>query len=107
METLAREPNVHVKLSEFGLPGQAWDWHANARVVRDTVAIFGWQRCMFASNFPVASLRIGYRELVDGVLRMLGGLSPYERHAVMCGNALRFYRVDIPAGASVQPAGDG
>ncbi|WP_341315446.1 amidohydrolase family protein [Paraburkholderia sp. IMGN_8] len=107
METLAREPNVHVKLSEFGLRGQAWDWHANARIVRDTLSIFGWARCMFASNFPVAGLRIGYRELVDGVQRMLADLSPPQRSAVMCGNALRFYRIDLPPGAAPVAGGNG
>ncbi|XAH25243.1 amidohydrolase family protein [Xylophilus sp. GW821-FHT01B05] len=103
MEVLARQPNVHVKLSEFGLRDQAWDWQANARIVRDTVAIFGWQRCMFASNFPVAGLRIGYHDLVTGVHRMLDGLSPAQRHAVMCGNALRFYRIALPTERTQHP----
>lgn len=97
MAVLARQPNVHVKLSEFGLKGQTWDWQANARIVRDTLAIFGWQRCMFASNFPVAGLRIGYPQLVDGMLRMLDHLTPGQQQAVMSGNALRFYRIDLPA----------
>ena len=97
METLARQPNVHVKLSEFGLRDRAWDWHDNARVVRDTLAIFGWQRCLFASNFPVAGLRIGYAALVDGVLRMIDHLAPEQQRAVMGGNALRFYRIELPA----------
>ena len=96
MEVLARQPNVHVKLSEFGLRGQPWDWDANARIVRDTLAIFGWQRCMFASNFPVAGLRIGFPQLVQGVRRMLDGLAPDQQQAVMSGNALRFYRIDLP-----------
>jgi predicted TIM-barrel fold metal-dependent hydrolase len=97
MEILARQPNVHVKLSEFGLRDAPWDWHANARIVRDTLAIFGWQRCMFASNFPVAGLRIGFQPLVEGVSRMLDGLAPAQQQAVMSGNALRFYRIDLPS----------
>ena len=96
MELLARQPNVQVKLSEFGLRDQAWDWDANARIVRETLAIFGWQRCMFASNFPVAGLRIGYPDLVAGMLRMLADLTPAQQRAVMCHNALRFYRIDLP-----------
>jgi predicted TIM-barrel fold metal-dependent hydrolase len=96
METLARQPNVHVKLSEFGLRDQPWDWHANVRIVRETLALFGWQRCMFASNFPVAGLRIGFRDLVDGMLRMLADLTPAQQQAVMAGNALRFYRITPP-----------
>ncbi len=95
METLARQENVHVKLSEFGLRDRAWDWHENARIVRETLAIFGWQRCMFASNFPVAGLRIGYRELVDGIACILDPLAPDQQRAVMCDNALRFYAIDV------------
>jgi predicted TIM-barrel fold metal-dependent hydrolase len=105
METLARQPNVHVKLSEFGLRDRAWDWHDNARIVRDTVAIFGWQRCMFASNFPVAGLRIGYAELVSGVLKMLDGLTDTQRQAVMADNALAFYGIELPAASSLQASG--
>jgi predicted TIM-barrel fold metal-dependent hydrolase len=93
MAVLARQPNVHVKLSEFGLRGRPWSWDDNARIVRATLAIFGWQRCMFASNFPVAGLRIGYPALVQGVLRMLDGLDAAQQRAVMCDNALAFYRI--------------
>lgn len=96
MEVLARQPNVHVKLSEFGLRDSAWDEPSNARIVRETLAIFGWQRCMFASNFPVAGLRIGFRPLVEAVWRMLDKLTPDQRQAVMSGNALRFYRINLP-----------
>jgi predicted TIM-barrel fold metal-dependent hydrolase len=95
MEALAGHPNVCVKLSEFGLRGQPWDFEANARIVRETLDLFGWQRCMFASNFPVAGLRIGYAALVDALLRMLAPLGEPQQRAVMGGNALRFYRIDV------------
>jgi predicted TIM-barrel fold metal-dependent hydrolase len=94
MAMLAAQPNVHVKLSEFGLRDRPWDWDGNAYLVRESLAIFGWQRCMFASNFPVAGLRIGFPELVRAVLRMLENLQPSQRRAVMCDNALRFYRIE-------------
>ncbi len=97
MAVLARQPNVHVKLSEFGLRDAPWEWHANARIVRDVLAIFGWQRCMFASNFPVAGLRIGFADLVSGFLRMIDHLTPDQQRAVMCDNALRFYRIQLPS----------
>lgn len=100
MTVLARQPNVHVKLSEFGLRAQPWDWQANARIVRDTLAIFGWERCMFASNFPVAGLRIAYPELVGAFVRMLDHLDPSQQRAVMCDNALRFYRIELRANST-------
>jgi predicted TIM-barrel fold metal-dependent hydrolase len=93
MEILAREPNVHVKVSEFGLKDQTWDYQSNLRVVRDTLAIFGIERAMFASNFPVAGLRIGYGALVAAVSRMLDDRSSDERARFFRKNAMAFYRL--------------
>lgn len=97
MERLAEQPNVTVKLSEFGLRDQPWDEAANTSIVHETLRLFGWQRCLFASNFPVAGLRIGYAELVQALWRMLAHLSPDQQHAVMAGNALRVYRIPFPS----------
>ena len=35
------------------------------------IAIFGIERCMFATNFPVAGLRVDYDTLVRAVQRMI------------------------------------
>src|SRR6185369_10590499 len=75
MEAVARQPNVHVKVSEFGLKDSAWEYESNRRVVMEAIAIFGIERCMFASNFPVAGLRIDYDTLVRSLDKMLGDRS--------------------------------
>ncbi len=93
MEALAREPNVHVKISEFGLRDRAWDYESNRRVVLDALAIFGIERAIFASNFPVAGLRIGYGALVGAMRRMVGHLSPADRDRFFWKNAKAFYRL--------------
>lgn len=93
MEALAREPNVHVKVSEFGLRNRPWDYESNRRVVRDALAIFGVERAIFATNFPVAGLRIGYHALVDAMRRMLEPLSAEERDRFFWKNAKAFYRL--------------
>jgi predicted TIM-barrel fold metal-dependent hydrolase len=93
MAVLAREPNVHVKVSEFGLKDRAWDYEENRRIVLDAIAIFGIERAMFASNFPVAGLRIGYGALVDAMSRMLADRSADERDRFFWRNAAAFYRV--------------
>jgi predicted TIM-barrel fold metal-dependent hydrolase len=93
MQALAKLPNVHVKLSEFGQPGAPWDTQSNATVVRETVAIFGWQRCMFASNLPVSGLRVSMAELVRTVGLGLSGLDDSAKQAVWGTNAMRFYRI--------------
>jgi predicted TIM-barrel fold metal-dependent hydrolase len=99
MEALARAPNVHVKVSEFGLPGTAWDYEANRRVVLEAIAIFGIERCMFASNFPVAGLRISYDALVRSMARMLAHLPRADQARFFAGNAADFYRIALPAAA--------
>jgi len=93
MEVLAREPNVWVKISEFGLRDRSWEYESNRRVVLDALTIFGVERAIFATNFPVAGLRIGYGDLVTAVYRMLSHLSPDQRDRFFWKNAAAFYRL--------------
>jgi len=94
MTALAALPEVCVKLSEFGLPDAPWDAASTVRVVRETVGIFGAQRCMFASNLPVSGLRAPIAEVVRTVAEGLEALDEDARDAVWRGNAMRFYRID-------------
>ncbi|MDO5624092.1 MAG: amidohydrolase family protein [Pseudomonadota bacterium] len=96
MQALADNPHVYVKLSELGLRGAPWHGPDNARIVAEAIAIFGWQRCMFGSNFPVASLRASYAQLIDMTQQALtlAGLSEAQQHAVWCGNALACYAIE-------------
>ena len=96
METIAREPNVHLKVSEFGLKDQPWDYESNRRIVLDAISIFGVDRCMFATNFPVAGLRVDYDTLVSSVYRMLAGFSQEQRDGFFFRNAIAFYRLPAP-----------
>ena len=93
MAAIAREPNVHLKVSEFGLKDRPWGYESNRRVVRDAISIFGIERCMFASNFPVAGLRIDYDTLVRSVARMIADFPSADRDRFFRKNAEAFYRV--------------
>jgi predicted TIM-barrel fold metal-dependent hydrolase len=95
MAVLAREPNVWVKVSEFGLRDRAWDYEENRRVVLEAIAIFGIERSVFATNFPVASLRIGYGALVAAMSRMLADRSAEDRERFFWRNAAAFYRLEV------------
>jgi predicted TIM-barrel fold metal-dependent hydrolase len=94
MEAIARQPNVHLKVSEFGLKDQPWDYASNRAVVRTAIAIFGVERCMFASNFPVAGLRVDFDTLVASVSRMLDDFDDIARRRFFVGNAASFYRLE-------------
>ncbi len=82
-----------MKVSEFGLRDQPWDYELNRRVVLDALAIFGIERAIFATNFPVAGLRIGYGALVEAMNRMLAQLPPEQRDLFFWKNASAFYRL--------------
>tara|TARA_B100002003_G_scaffold99046_1_gene92187 strand:- start:9 stop:491 length:483 start_codon:yes stop_codon:yes gene_type:complete len=93
MTALAAMEHVHLKISELGLAGAAWDYLDNRRVVREAIEIFGFTRCMFASNFPVAGLRIGYLDQVSAIAHMIQDCSMAERTALFHDTAKRFYRL--------------
>ena len=65
----------------------------NAPIIEATIAIFGADRAMFASNFPVDGLCGTFGAIVEGFKRATADLSPEERHDLFCGTAARTYRV--------------
>jgi predicted TIM-barrel fold metal-dependent hydrolase len=95
MEAVARAPNVVLKVSEFGLRDEPWQYDMNRRVVRDAISIFGIDRCMFASNFPVARLRIDFDTLVRSVRGMLEDYCAEDRNAFFTANAIKYYRLSV------------
>lgn len=98
METLAAEPNVAVKISGLGQPRQPWTVAANGPIVRDAIAIFGVDRCMFASNFPVDGLCAGFDTIFSGFKTIVAGRSRSEQLKLFHDNAARIYRLALPAG---------
>jgi predicted TIM-barrel fold metal-dependent hydrolase len=95
MAGLAACPNVAVKISGLGQPGRAWTVEANGRIVRDTIAIFGVERCMFASNFPVDGLCATFDTIFAGFKAIVAGLDPADQRRLFHDNAERIYRLAI------------
>lgn len=95
METIAKCPNVWLKVSEFGLKDKPWNYEDNKAIVLEALSIFGINRCMFASNFPVASLRIDYKTLVTSMAQMISGFKLKEQNDFFVNNAAKFYRLAI------------
>jgi predicted TIM-barrel fold metal-dependent hydrolase len=93
MVALAACPNVCCKLSCLCLLEGAWDYEDNRRIVLEAIDLFGVERCMFASNFPVDGLRVGFDRLFRDFKRMTTGFSAAERRMLFHDNAERFYRL--------------
>jgi L-fuconolactonase len=97
LAALARLPNVTCKVS--GLVTEA-DWAAWTTTqlvpyVRHAAEVFGPERLLFGSDWPVCLLAAGYGEVVAAAEAALegAGLAPSEREAVFGGNAWRVYRL--------------
>ena len=97
LAALARHPNVAGKVS--GLVTEA-DWTAwtpaqLAPYVAHAAEVFGPERLLFGSDWPVCLLAAGYAEVVAAATEALdrAGFGPAEREAVLGANARRLYRL--------------
>lgn len=94
IERLARRPNIHVKLS--GLPltgGNPVDTTMTRTHVEALLELFGPQRLLYASNWPVATALARpdhWKILLTSALRTLG-TTESQQMAIFSGNAARLY----------------
>lgn len=92
LAALAALPETTLKVSELGLFSGRWDAPSNRRVIAEAVAIFGFERCMFASNLPVSRLSVGLDELIETIIAALPDATQSQLDALFAGTARRFYR---------------
>jgi len=90
---LASYPNLAVKLSGLGTFVHRNDVALIGRIVGEALALFGTERCLFGSNFPIEKLWTNYHSLLAAHLAALVHLPAVERQAVLAGNARRLYRL--------------
>jgi predicted TIM-barrel fold metal-dependent hydrolase len=97
MAQVATCPNVFVKISGIGVPGQAWTAQANRPIVQHLIECFGVPRCMFASNFPVDSLCGSFEAIFGGFEEIVADFTADEQDALFRRNAIRLYDLGLPA----------
>ena len=90
---LAAQPNVMAKLSGLGTFIHRNDPEHIAWIVRETVALFGADRCLFGSNFPIEKLWTDYASLVTAYRDAVAGFAPAEQAAMLHDTAARVYRL--------------
>jgi predicted TIM-barrel fold metal-dependent hydrolase len=93
MAVLAAEPNVAVKISGLGVAGGRWTVESNREVVLRTIEIFGIERAMFASNFPVDGLVATFDAIYSGFKAIVHDFSRSDRLRLFHDNAVRLYRL--------------
>lgn len=105
MARLAELPNVAVKISGLGLAGKPWRAENNAWIVRETIAMFGSERAMFASNFPVDSLCGSFDDIYGGFKEIVADLPRSVQEQLFHSNARRIYHtlptaLNLPQGTT-------
>jgi predicted TIM-barrel fold metal-dependent hydrolase len=93
MRRLAAAPNVVSKLSALGTFIHKNDPSHIAAIVRETIGIFGPDRCLFGSNFPVEKLWTAYPDLIAAYRNALAPLGEATSRAVLYDTAARIYRL--------------
>jgi predicted TIM-barrel fold metal-dependent hydrolase len=94
MKRLSDQPNIVSKLSGLGTFIQRNDASHIADVIHETVAIFGSERCLFGSNFPIEKLWTTYAELVFAYRAAISKYNPKVQLDLLQRNASRVYKLD-------------
>jgi predicted TIM-barrel fold metal-dependent hydrolase len=106
IQTLSRCENVTVKLGGLGIPFAGFDYNPTQAMsshlaelwrpyIETCIEVFGVDRCMFESNFPVDAAACSYRVLWNTFKRLAAGASETEKTALFSGTAVRTYRLEI------------
>ncbi len=107
MTELAACPNAVVKIGGLQMPLNGFGWHERerppdsvelARAIRpytlETIELFGPDRCMFESNFPVDKISCSYRVLWNAFKRVAADFSEREKQQLFHDTAARVYTLD-------------
>ncbi|HEY5209046.1 MAG TPA: amidohydrolase family protein [Stellaceae bacterium] len=95
MRKLADCPNVHVKLSGLGTFVHRAAIDDMRPIIRATVDLFGAERCLWGSNFPIEKLWTSYADLVAMVRAVLADFAPADRREILAETAARLYRLGL------------
>jgi predicted TIM-barrel fold metal-dependent hydrolase len=113
MRELAAFPNLKVKVGGFGMPRCGWDFHLREThvgseelasawqpYIETTIELFGPQRCMLESNFPVDKFTCGYAVVWNAFKRLTKNYSDADKAALYMNTAVEAYRLTDLADAA-------
>jgi L-fuconolactonase len=96
---LAQLPNVRCKLSGLVTELGRADWRPeDLRPYLDhALAVFGPQRCLAASDWPLVGVHGSIERWMDLLLDVIADLPPADQDAVLGGVAAQTYALNLPA----------
>ncbi|MDP6273343.1 MAG: amidohydrolase family protein [Dehalococcoidia bacterium] len=93
LKRVAEIPGVHCKVSGMVTEADTDNWNPDALTpyVANVIEMFGYDRLMFGSDWPVCTLAGTYEQVFQAAKQALGPMSDANRDAVFGGNAEQFY----------------
>lgn len=96
LQQFADRPNVVVKISALASGADPnWTPDSIRRWFDTCLDVFGPERSMLGSNWPIDRLYGSYVELVEAYDVLAQRLDPHERSSLFADTATRVYRIDI------------
>jgi predicted TIM-barrel fold metal-dependent hydrolase len=93
MRSLASSSNVTVKISGLGMVYPDWTTEGIRPIVLETIDIFGIDRSMFASNFPVDKIYASFDRIYEAFFEIVSKFSDTDQRKLFHDNAARIYRL--------------
>lgn len=93
MKKFARLPNCYIKLSGFSMFTHSFNLNNFLMYSKAAISLFGANRCMLGSNFPVDKLHMSYAELIDAWKILLNEVSKHEQDWLTSKTAQNFYQI--------------
>jgi predicted TIM-barrel fold metal-dependent hydrolase len=90
---MAEHPNLHVKLSGIGMFTNGVTRPQVRQVIRDVIQIFGVERTIYGSNFPLEKLYASYADFLEPYRKVMSEYPDADQRKVFHDNAVRFYRL--------------
>jgi predicted TIM-barrel fold metal-dependent hydrolase len=91
MRQLAECPNVFVKLSALGTFVHRATLADIQPIVSDTVTLFGAERCLWGSNFPIEKIWTDYATVAGNIRQAVAHLPLHEQRQILSETAVRVY----------------
>jgi len=93
LTTLAAFPNLYVKISGPGMFTNGITYPHARQWIRDAIQIFGIERTIYGSNFPLEKLHASYADFFGVYRTVLAEFTEAEQRKVLHDNAVKFYRL--------------
>jgi L-fuconolactonase len=97
MRKVASIEGIHCKISGMVTEADHQNWTADdlRPYIHHVLGLFGTDRLMFGTDWPVSTLAAEYKTVTDTAREILSSLSATSTADVFGGTATRFYRLDL------------